>query len=380
VCRTPSVHLCTWVSGSLVSVKRGPLLALLLVACLVLSALAACRDDKPPPEVPVRPVRAIMIEKRATSEKVSLPGHIEAQEVINLAFRGNGRMIERNFNVGDRVEAGQIVARIESGTARNAVQAASADVTAAAALLMQTQNQFERQEALLRSGHTTRVNYDQALQAQQAAQAQLDAANARLSTARTQLSHADLVADDSGWVTHRGAEPGEVVSAGRMILTLAREGGRDAVFEVPAQVKGSAPVDPAVKVALAADPNVSTVGRVREVAPQADPVTRTFLVRVALADPPAAMRLGSAVTGTIEIEARLGIEIPASALFAIDHRPAVWIVDPTESTVSLRPVDVARFDLASVTIANGLQPGNIVVTAGVQALRPGQKVRLLKAP
>lgn len=351
----------------------------MLVACLAVSALTACRDEKAPPEVAARPVRSITIEKRTASETVTLPGHIEAQDVINLAFRTNGRMIERNFNVGDRVEAGQIVARIEPEQARDAVQAASADVTAAKALLVQTQNQFERQDALLRSGHTTRVNFDQALQAKQAAQAQLEAANARLSTAETQLSHTNLVADDSGWVTHRGAEPGEVVSAGRMILTLAREGGRDAVFEVPARVKGSAPLDPLVKVALTAEPTVRATGRVREVAPQADPITRTFLVRVALADPPAAMRLGSAVTGTIEIEGGLGMEIPASALTAIDHRPAVWIVDPATSTVSLRPIEVARFDLASVVVTKGLEPGNVVVTAGVQALRPAQKVRLLKS-
>lgn len=360
-------------------VGSGRLRTAALVACLVLPALAACREDAPPPDVPVRPVRAVTIEKRATSEKVSLPGHIEAQDVINLAFRVNGRMTERNFSVGDRVEAGQVVARVESGTARDAVRAATADVTAAEALLVQSQNQFERQETLLRSGHTTRVNFDQALQANQAAQAQLDAAKARLSTTQTQLSHTDLVAGDSGWVTHRGAEPGEVVSAGRMIVTLAREGGRDAVFEVPAQIKGSAPLDPAVKVVLTGAPGVTAMGRVREVAPQADPVTRTFLVRVALSDPPAAMRLGSAVTGTIEIDGGIGIEIPASALSTIDHRPAVWVVDTAKSTVSLRPVDVARFDLASVTVAKGLEPGNVVVTAGVQALRPGQKVRLLKA-
>jgi membrane fusion protein, multidrug efflux system len=125
---------------------------------------------------------------------------------------------------------------------------------------------------------------------------------------------------------------------------------------------------------------VTAIGRVREVSPQADPVTRTFEVKVGLTDPPATMRLGSTVVGRMQLEATPTIEIPASALTAIDRRPAVWVVDPSSLTVSLRNVDILRQDPATVAISEGLASGDIVVTAGVQALHPGQKTRLLGSP
>jgi RND family efflux transporter MFP subunit len=124
---------------------------------------------------------------------------------------------------------------------------------------------------------------------------------------------------------------------------------------------------------------VTAAGRVREVAPQADAATRTFQVKVGITDPPEAMRLGSTVTGSIKLSAPSGVEIAASALTEANGRPAVWVVDPQSQTVSLRNVDVARYDPASVVVSQGLEPGEVVVTAGVQVLRPGQKVRRLGA-
>ena len=119
--------------------------------------------------------------------------------------------------------------------------------------------------------------------------------------------------------------------------------------------------------------------RVRTVSPQADPVTRTFQVRLSLIDHPEAMRLGAIVTGRLQLESANGISIPASALTSTDRKPAVWVVDPQNLTVALRNVEVQRFDPAMAVIASGLEPGEMVVTAGVQALHPGQKVRLLGA-
>jgi RND family efflux transporter MFP subunit len=164
-----------------------------------------------------------------------------------------------------------------------------------------------------------------------------------------------------------------------MIVQVAREDGRDAVFDVPAQVKDMAPADPEIEVALTMNPAVTAVGRVREVAPRADPVTGTFQVRVGLADPPAAMRLGSTVTGRMQVGLAPGIEIPASALTRADGQPAVWLVDPASETVTLRNIEVLRHDPVGVMVGGGLESGDIVVTAGVQALRPGQQVRLLGA-
>ena len=120
------------------------------------------------------------------------------------------------------------------------------------------------------------------------------------------------------------------------------------------------------------------MGRVREIAPQADPVTRTFAVRVGLSDVPDTMRLGATVTGRLELDRGPVIEIPASALTRANDRPAVWVVDPATRTVALRPIDVMRFSPSTVAVSDGLKPSEIVVTAGVQALHPGQKVRLLE--
>lgn len=348
-----------------------------LSAFALLALLTACKPVEEPEPEPIRPVRVVTIETREGGETVTLTGRVEAQEKVNLSFRVGGRMIERSVNVGDQVRAGQVVARLEPETARNTLKSARANLTAARARLVEAQNNFERHRPLMDRGFITRAMFDQAEQAYRSAQAQVDSARAQVSTAETQLSYTNLIADSSGTVTTRGAEPGEVVAAGQTIVQLAREGGRDAVFDVPARVIETSSADAQVQVVLSSDPKVQTTGRVREVAPQADPVTRTFKVRIGLNNPPTAMRLGSTVTGSVQLGAGPGIEIPASALMATNQRPAVWILDPATNTVSLRNIEVLRYNLDRVAVADGLQSGDIVVTAGVQTLRPGQQVRLL---
>jgi RND family efflux transporter MFP subunit len=193
--------------------------------------------------------------------------------------------------------------------------------------------------------------------------------------AQNRLSYTRLVSDAGGSVTSVGAEPGEVVAAGRTVVQVARKGGRDAVFDVPARMKDTAPANPEITVWLNSDSKVSAKGRVREVSPRADPVTGTFRVRVGLIDPPAGLRLGSSVTGRMRVDRASGMEIPGSALVRSGAQPAVWVVDPKTQTVSLRPIDVVSQDAGRVTVATGLESGEMVVTAGVHALHPGQRVR-----
>jgi RND family efflux transporter MFP subunit len=150
-------------------------------------------------------------------------------------------------------------------------------------------------------------------------------------------------------------------------------------FRRPCQVLRIAPRDPNIVLSLADDPSVTATGRVRQVDPQADPITRTFRVRVSIVDPPSAMRLGATVVGRLRLNPSQAISIPASALTEFDHQPSVWIVDPETLTVSTRKVEVSRFEIGTVIVSSGLVPGDIVVTAGVQVLHPGQKVRLLGA-
>ena len=340
--------------------------------------LASCGAPEEPPVADIRPVRTVTVEELPGGDTVTLTGRIEAQEEVRLAFRVGQRMIERKVNVGDRVEAGQLIARLDSTTLQNAVQVGRANLASAEAAAAEARREFERQRSLLERGVAPRARFEGAQKTRDSAVAQVDAARAQLSTAREQLGYAELLADSDGTVTAVGAEPGEVVSAGQMIVRVARKSGRDAVFGVPARVKeAAAGLDPEVSVTLTSNPSVRTTGRVREVSPQADPVTRTFEVRVGLSDPPEQMRLGSTVSGSIHIGAGAGIRIPASALTSANGAPAVWIVDLGSSSVSLQNVEVASFGVAEVAIAGGLAPDDVVVSAGVQALRPGQKVRLL---
>jgi RND family efflux transporter MFP subunit len=327
----------------------------------------------------VRPVRTVTIEKREAGSPVTLTGRIEAKDEVALGFRISGRLLENKVNLGDRVKPGDVIARLEPQNELNQLRSAEANLAAAQAQLTQAQNHFERQDTLLKQGWTTRAIWDQAKKALQTAQAQVDSAEAQLKAAHDLVSFTQLEADAPGVVTEVGPRAGTVVQAGEMIARLARQDGRDAVFDVPAQLIRSAPPDPEIVVSLTDDPKVTAQGRVREVAPQADPVTRNFEVKVGLTDPPPAMRLGATVTGRMEMEAFPVINIPTSALTRFNERPAVWVVD-SSNTVSVRNVEVLRYDPATVGVSEGLNTGDIVVTAGVQALHPGQKVRLLGSP
>ena len=348
-----------------------------VVAILIAASVAAC-GEKSAPVPEARPVRAETVADGAAGEIVSLTGQIRAKDEASLAFRLDGRMLERLVNVGDVVVAGQVVARLDPQNQQNALTEAQANLASANATLTQASLTFRRQQQLLKDGWTTRAKFDDAQQALLSAEAQVEAAQAQVRIAKDQLSYTTLVADGPGAITAVGAQPGEVVHAGQTIVQLAREGGLDAVFDVSEQIIRTGPRDPEVRIALTDDPKVTAIGHVREVAPQADPVTRTFRVKVAIANPPPSMRLGSTVTGSISLPEPLGIELPATALTEMNGHPAVWVVDTSSMTVSLHSVDLGRYDPASILVSAGLNTGDLVVTAGVQTLRPGQKVRLLE--
>ena len=350
-----------------------------LRASLLLSglALAACKPAEKAEAPDPRPVRTVIAAHQDAGETVLLTGQVQAEDEAPVAFRIAGRMVERPVNVGDRVVQGQELAKLDPQNEVTALRSAQASLAAARAALTQTVAQFERQRTLLAQGHTPRAQFDLAKKGMETAQSQVDDGEAQVQQAANRVSYTILTADAPGTITARGAEPGEVVQAGQMILQIARNEGRDAVFDVPAQLLRSAPADARITVTLADDATVKASGQVREVSPQADPVTRTFKVRVGLAGVPAAMRLGSTVNGTLHLESAAAISLPASALTESNRQPAVWVVDPAKLTVSMRNVELVRHDPGTVVIAHGLDTGDIVVTAGVQALHPGQKVRLL---
>lgn len=306
-------------------------------------------------------------------------GYIQAQDEASLAFRVSGRIIERTANIGDKVKGGEVIARLDPQNARNNLRSAQAALAAAESQLVTAKNAFSRQDQLLRNGFTTRANHDAARSTLGAAQSTLDNADAQAKIAVDNLGYTDLIVDAPGTVTARGAEPGEVVQAGQMIVQIAREGGRDGAFDLPAHILRDAAADSVVTITLASDPNIRAFGRVREVSPQADPVTRTFRVLIGIDNPPDVMRLGLTINGQVTLDNNADIEIPASALTAVNSAPAVWIVDTQTGIVELRNIEVARFGNVSVDVASGLSAGDVVVTAGIQALHPGQKVRLLNS-
>ncbi len=350
-----------------------------MLVVVVAPVLAGCDRGQEAKTPAPRPVRTLTVERAPAIESVVLTGQVQAQNEASMAFRIGGRMIERPVNVGDTVKAGQLLAKLDPVNELNALRSAQAALSAAEGQLIQAENAFDRQDRLLASGFTTRANWDQAQQALRTARSQVDDAEAQLEIAHDRVGFTELKADVDGTVTARGAEPGEVVQAGQMIVQLARRDGRDAVFDVPPQVLRTAPPDAEIIVRLTSDPSVTAIGRVREVAPQADPQTRNFPVRVGINQPPASMLLGSTVSGTLKIAGAPVMALPATALTSSNDKPAVWVVDPAASTVSLRNVSIVRHDPGTVIVADGIDPGEVVVTAGVQALHPGQTVRLVGA-
>ena len=339
-------------------------------------ALFVAGGASPPPSPDIRPVRTIVVNPRAEGESVSLTGHIRARTEESLAFRIDGRMITRKVDVGAVVKPGDLVAELDPQPKQDALRSAQASLAAAVASLHEATNNLDRQRTLVGQGWSTRVQYDATEKTFLNAKAEVDSNAAQLHSAEDQLGYTKLVADSEGAVIATGAEAGEVIRAGQMIVTVAHGGGADAVFDVPAILFRQVSPDALISIALTDDPTVHAVGHVRETAPQADPVTRSYRVKVGLTDWPPAMRLGATVTGQTRMVPPGGVELPATALTMVDNKPAVWVVDRTTQLVSLRPVELQRQDSSSIVVTRGLEGGEVVVTAGVHALRPGQKVRL----
>jgi RND family efflux transporter MFP subunit len=350
-----------------------------LAALATLVLVPGCRRAEEEPVAEVRPVRVMKIETRAIGDTVTLTGNVQARTEINQSFRIDGRLIERNVDVGDRVKPGQLLARLDPLNEEAALQSARAQLGAAQAQNVEARTSQGRLRDLLKENAVSRASFDQADALLKVTQSQVETAQSQVTLAQNRVNYTRLYADVAGTVTARGPEPGEVVQAGRMVVQVAREGARDAVFDVPAQVKNSAPSNPDITVSLTSDPSVTAAGQVREVSPRADPVTGTFSVRVRLLNPPAAMRLGLTVTGRMKLDTAPAIDIPASALNRSGSGASVWVVDPKTGTIAARPIEVRAYDASRIQVTSGLSPGDLVVTAGVQALRPGQKVRILEA-
>lgn len=341
--------------------------------------LGACGEAPPRSKEDVSLVRTIIVDLKAIDDDRRAVGEIRPRHESDLSFRLSGKVIERLVDVGAHVKKGDLLARLDDQDHRNKLTSAETDVAGAEAVLVEARAAEGRLRPLLANGVSTRANYEGTLKNLRSAEAKLEAARAALKLARDQVAYCELRADFAGIVTSSGAEAGQVVNAGQMIVRLARPQDRDAVFSIAEAVIGNRRVAderPAIQVALLSNTAVVAEGVVREISPIADPVTRTYQVKVTLHDFPEPMRFGASVAGRLKMSTASVFVLPAGALFDKGGAPAVWVVDPGTKTVQLKPIVIDHYETDRVIVRSGLEQGEIVVTAGVNRLRRNQKVRL----
>ncbi len=355
--------------------RRAPLLLSCLAACAAL-VLTACGKPPAAPE-PVRAVKVLTVGAGTASAGLEFSAEVRAQVEARLGFRVAGKIAQRQAELGQRVKAGQVLAQLDPQDYQLAADAARAQVAAAQTQRDLAAADYKRFKSLKEQDFISGAELERREANLKAAQAQLDQAQAQLAAQGNQAGYTRLVAPAGGVVTAVEAETGQVVAAGTPVVRLAQDGPRDAVFTVPEDRVALVRPGSEVRVKGWSDDRTVT-GRVREVAASADPVTRTFLVKVGLpADAPWA--LGATLSVAPQALARHDaqvIKLPTSALRQMADGTSVWVVEQATMTVKAQPVKVATADGNEAVIASGLQPGQLVVSAGVHVLSPGEKVTL----
>jgi RND family efflux transporter MFP subunit len=343
-----------------------------------LIVLTGCKPEDAPLES--RLVRTLVVNPRPIGEDRQAIGEVKPRYESDLSFRVAGKVLSRLADVGAWVKQGDTLATLDTQDYQNRLRSAEAEVSSAEAALINAQGTEARQGKLLKDGWTPKATYDNALQNLQVAEARLKVAKASLDLTRDQLDYTTLKAEFDGVITAVGAEAGQNVNAGQMVVKLARPDDKDGVFNIAETAfTDISKTQLEVIVWPLSNPELAVDGVVREISPVADPVTRTYAIKVTLKNPPAQLRFGMSVGGRLKGDAALAVVLPFSALFEKNGSPAVWVLDRQSSSLTLRPITVARYDPNTVIAAGGLSRGDIVITAGVNTLTVGQKVRLAEA-
>jgi RND family efflux transporter MFP subunit len=345
-----------------------------LVGLSLFTLLTACNEKKQVQEYLPR-VFVQVVKPSDYAASVTLTGDVQARVQTELSFRVGGKIIQRTVDVGDRVTAKQVLARLDPKDLQTNVDSAQAQVVAQQALVKQNAAAFVRQQKLLPKGYTSQSEYDSAQAALRSSQSALSAAQAQLANARDQLSYTALIADAPGIITERQAEVGQVVQATMPIFNLARDGDRDAVFNVYESLLAERPADNTIVVSLLDNPEIKTTGSVREITPAVSAQSGTVQVKVSLNGLPAGMQLGSVVSATAKGSGKAAVELPWSALTKNISEPAVWLVDE-KGQAQLHSVTVGRYLTGKVIISKGLNGGEKVIIAGGQLLHPGMTVEI----
>lgn len=360
---------------SIVVFLRPGRLVITIAAALL---LAACSKPAAPPD-PIRAVKVQRVGLQDTRSTLEYAAEVKARVESRLGFRVGGKLIDRPAEIGQRVKAGQLLAQLDPQDLKLGADAARAQVAAAQTNRDLAAADFKRYQSLQLQDFISGAELERRGAALQAAQAQLDQAQAQNSAQGNQAAYAALRADAAGVVTAVLAERGQVVSAGTPIVQIAQDGPRDVVFAVPEDKVAGIHPGSAVRVRQWSATGEFS-GVVREVAASADPQTRTFSVKVAL-NGQVDLPLGSTVSVVPVALQQLGVQViklPTSALRQDGQVTAVWVLDEASMTVKSKVVQIATADGNDVVLAAGLQPGELVVVAGVHVLAPGQKVSIFK--
>ena len=303
-------------------------------------------------------------------------GEVRGRYESQLSFQVGGKITRRFVELGSKVQPGDVLLQIDAKDIRQTVNIASAQIASTDSQLKLAASNLERYRQLYEKGAVSKAQYEQYLSAYEVAVATARQASAQYAQGANQLDYSVLQADKAGVVAAISAEAGQVVSAGQAVVTLVQDGEREVEISVAEGRRAEFRAGMPMKVKLWAMPDSVIQGTVREISPVADSVTRTYRARIAISEPPAGMTLGmtAAVESTESVPGVPRYEIPLSALYQTNGQPSVWLV--TNDSVTLRSVQTGNFGKNTVQVTSGLQPGDTIVTAGVQKLREGQKVRL----
>ena len=364
-----------------------PVAPLLVVSVVAAAAmLSACSKKEPSPE-PVRAVKLLTVGEGQIESTQEYSGDVRARIESRLGFRVAGKITKREVELGQRVKAGQVLARLDARDYQLSADAARAQLSSATTQRDLAQANAQRFRTLRAQNFISAAEMERYEASLKSAQATLDQAKAQLSSQSNQENYTQLVADVDGVVTSVEAEPGQVVAAGTPVVRIAQDGARDAVFAVPEDRRASIRIGQSVQVKPWADESQVVSAQVREVAASADAGTRTYQIKAALqgSNLPA---LGSTVRvlpeGMSVTNGAVGgkvIKLPTTALRQSGgggQGSAVWLFDPVTSTIKLQAVQVATADGNEAVIASGLTAGMQVVATGVHVLTPGQKVTVYR--
>ena len=358
-------------SFSLLSVSRSVAL-LLLVA-----SLGACEAESAPEEEVVRPVKTAVLGAASQRGMLTYSGVVRPRIESAVGFRVGGKIVERLVNVGDRVEIGQLIARLDDTDLKLAEKSATATLNAARTRRDVASINLDRAKPLLPKGFISKAEFDIRRNEMDPATSAFDSAEAELRQATNAVGYATLQADVAGIVTSVTAEPGQVVSAGQPVIMLAKAGETEIAIDIPEQEAGRLSIGQHADISLWARPHDKVEGRIREIGGQADAASRTYAVRIAVNAPPPSMRLGMTASVSIGVDEEAApMVVPLTAVTEIGGAPVVFVVDPARKVVRITPVVLDGTTDRGIRIAGGLQAGDTVVSAGVQFLSDGMRVKL----